>query len=60
MMTCDKCRHQPECFEQRGRCADFETWKQYRKRVRKEIEQLNENKETSSATAKSDHEAGPQ
>lgn len=59
-MTCDKCRHQPECFEQRGRCADFETWKQYRKRVRKEIEQLNENKETSSATAKSDHEAGPQ
>ena len=59
-MTCDKCRHQPECFEQRGRCADFETWKQYRKRVRKEIEQLNENKKTSSATAKSDHEAGPQ
>lgn len=58
-MTCDKCRHQPECFEQRGRCADFETWKQYRKRVRKEIEQLNENKEASSEGTEDRHEDGP-
>ena len=59
-MTCEKCRHQPECFEQRGRCADFETWKQYRKRVRKEIEQLNENQETTTAIPTDGHEAGPQ
>lgn len=58
-MICDKCRHQPECFEQRGRCADFETWKQYRKRVIKEIEQLNENKETSSEGAEDRNEDGP-
>lgn len=58
-MTCDKCRHQPECFEQRGRCVDFETWKQYRKRVRKEIEQLNENKKTSSRSSEDRDEGGP-
>ena len=59
-MTCDKCRHQPECFEQRGRCADFETWKQYRKRVRKEIEQLNENKKDASESGSEDnYEDGP-
>ena len=58
-MTCDKCRHRPECFEQRGRCADFETWKQYRKRVRKEIEQLNENKKTSSRSSEDRDEGGP-
>ena len=58
-MTCDKCRHQPECFEQRGRCADFETWKQYRKRVRKEIEQLNENKKTSSRSSEDSNEDSP-
>ena len=40
-MTCEKCRHQPECFEQRGRCTLFETEKQYRKRIRNEIEMLN-------------------
>ena len=45
MSACEKCMHLAECFEQRGRCKDFETLKQYRKRVRKEIEQLNnENK----------------
>lgn len=40
-MICDKCRHMGECFEQRGRCAEFETEKQYRKRIKREIEQLN-------------------
>jgi len=40
-MTCDKCRHQPECFEQRGRCTLFETEKQYRKRLKYDIEMLN-------------------
>ena len=42
MSACEKCMHLAECFEQRGRCKDFETLKQYRKRVRKEIEQLND------------------
>lgn len=59
-MTCDKCRHQPECFEQRGRCADFETWKQYRKRVRKEIEQLNDaNKKTTPKGPEDGDKDGP-
>jgi hypothetical protein len=31
-----------ECFEQRGRCAEFETEKQYRKRIRHDIEMLNQ------------------
>lgn len=42
MSACEKCMHLAECFEQRGRCKDFETLKQCRKRVRKEIEQLND------------------
>lgn len=45
MSACEKCRHCPECFEQRGRCADFETEKQYRKRIKKDIEKLNETAE---------------
>lgn len=59
MSACEKCMHLAECFEQRGRCKDFETLKQYRKRVRKEIEQLNENKETSSEGAEDSNEDGP-
>ena len=42
MSACEKCRHCPECFEQRGRCADFETEKQYKKRIRRQIESINE------------------
>ena len=49
MSACEKCRHCPECFEQRGRCADFETEKQYRKRIKKDIEKLNETVEKVSA-----------
>lgn len=59
MSACEKCMHLAECFEQRGRCADFETWKQYRKRVRKEIEQLNENKKTSSRSSEDSNEDDP-
>ena len=57
-MTCDKCRHQPECFEQRRRCAEFETEKQYRKRIRHDIEMLN--KKEASAGAADGNEASPQ
>ena len=46
---CDHCRHNSDCFEQRGRCADFETEKQYRKRIKKDIEKLNETVEKVSA-----------
>ena len=49
MSACEKCRHCPECFEQRGRCADFETPKQYRKRLRQDIEIINETVEKVSA-----------
>ena len=45
MSACDHCRHNSDCFEQRGRCADFETEKQYRKRIKKDIEKLNETTE---------------
>jgi len=49
MSACDHCRHNSDCFEQRGRCADFETEKQYRKRIKKDIEKLNETTEKVSA-----------
>ena len=49
MSACDHCRHNSDCFEQRGRCADFETPKQYRKRIKKDIEKLNETTEKVSA-----------
>ena len=49
MSACDHCRHNSDCFEQRGRCADFETPKQYRKRIKKDIEKLNETVEKVSA-----------
>ena len=42
MSACDHCRHNSDCFEQRGRCADFETEKQYKKRIRRQIESINE------------------
>lgn len=60
-MTCDKCRHQPECFEQRGRCTSFQTWKQWRKERRQEIERLNdENKKTTAGGgSEDDNEDGP-
>lgn len=47
--ACGKCRHHDSCFEQRGRCAEFETEKQYRKRIKREIEQLNYEDKTASA-----------
>lgn len=50
-MICEKCMHIEECFEQRGRCSKFETEKQYKKRIRSQLEQLNENKEAIAARA---------
>ena len=58
-MICDKCRHMGECFEQRGRCAEFETEKQYRKRIRNEIEMLNKT-EASTGAADSDEDSQEQ
>ena len=49
MSACDVCRHHEDCFEQRGRCTEFETEKQYRKRIKKQIEQLNYEDKTASA-----------
>ena len=49
MSACDHCRHNSDCFEQRGRCQQFETEKQYRKRIKKDIEKLNETVEKVSA-----------
>lgn len=51
MSACEKCMHLPECFEQRGRCRSFETEKQYRKRIRNDIEMLNK---TEAAGSKSE------
>ena len=41
-MICEKCRHQAECIEQRGRCTSFQTWKQWRKERKQQIEMLNQ------------------
>ena len=51
MTACEHCRHYSECFEQRGKCADFETEKQYRKRVKQEIEMLNQKAKPAKAAA---------
>ncbi len=53
MSACDKCMHQPECYEQRGRCASFITLKQYKKERKKDIAMLNQ-KYQASACAGSD------
>lgn len=58
MSACDKCMHMPECFEQRGRCAEFETEKQCRKRIRHDIEMLN--KTEAAASAEDSDEDDPQ
>lgn len=41
MSACEKCRLREQCFERRGRCSIFETEKQYRKRLKHDIEMLN-------------------
>lgn len=47
--ACLKCLRRSECFEQRGRCAEFKTLKQWRKERRQDIERLNnENKKGAS------------
>lgn len=53
MSACDKCMYQPECYEQRGRCASFMTPKQWRKERKKEIEMLGE-KYSASVSSKAD------
>jgi hypothetical protein len=45
--------YQPECYEQRGRCASFMTPKQWRKERKKEIEMLGE-KYSASVSSKAD------
>ena len=57
MSACDVCRHHEDCFEQRGRCTEFETEKQYRKRIRHDIESLN--KAEASAGAENGDEDSP-
>ena len=46
-----------ECSEQRGRCASFMTPKQYRKRVREQLERINQSQKSAGAAA-SANEAG--
>ena len=50
------CLRRSECFEQRGRCAEFKTLKQWRKERRQEIERLNnENKKDASESGSEDN-----
>ena len=56
MSACEKCRHKDGCFEQRGRCAEFETEKQYRKRIKHDIEMLNKT-ETAASTEDGDEDS---
>ena len=54
--ACLKCLRRSECFEQRGRCAEFKTLKQWRKERRQEIERLNdENKKDASESGSEDN-----
>lgn len=57
-MICEKCRHLDDCFEQRGRCKSFETEKQYRKRIKNDIEMLNK-KQSAAISGRSDEGGVP-
>ena len=57
-MICEKCRHLDDCFEQRGRCSIFETEKQYRRRIKNDIEMLNK-KQSASVSGRSDEGGVP-
>lgn len=50
MSACDKCMHQSECYEQRGRCASFKTLKQFKKERMKEVEMLNKKYQPAACT----------
>ena len=55
MNPCEDCLYYRICFERRGRCTQFKTLEM----IRREINALNENQKTASATAEGDNEAGP-
>lgn len=48
MSTCDTCPLREGCIERRGICRDYILYMERVERVQKEIEKLNETKETSS------------
>ena len=48
MSTCDTCPLRDGCIERRGICRDYILYQERVERVQKEIEKLNETKETSS------------
>lgn len=51
MSTCDTCPLRDGCIERRGICRDYILYMERVERVQKEIEKLNETKETSSKIA---------
>ena len=59
MSACEKCMHQPDCLEQRGRCASFKTWKQWRKERREDIVRINKRQKAASGASAGDQAADP-
>ena len=51
MSTCEQCPLREGCIERRGICRDYILYQERVERVQKEIEKLNETKETSSKIA---------
>ena len=58
MSTCDTCPLREGCIERRGICRDYILYQERVERVQKEIEKLNETKETSSKIAIPANEGG--
>ena len=50
-MICDECPLQEGCIEQRGLCRDYIRYMERIERIRKQIEQLNEDQKTFTASA---------
>lgn len=57
MSTCDTCPLRDGCIERRGICRDYILYQERVERIQKQIEKLNETKETSSEGAIPTNEA---
>ena len=50
-MTCEECPLRERCYERRGICLDYIRYMERIERIRKQIEQLNEDQKTFTASA---------
>ena len=58
MSTCDTCPLRDGCYEKRGLCRDYILYMERVERIQKQIEKLNETKETPAEGAVPTNEGG--